>query len=153
MSACLHLLRTLPPAGSGPPQLLHCSFFSPHPPFDTNATYLERVAAGRVVVPPLPDPAAMHPADSFASIQKRHLDYSVELPSGGTRHVGVRYSHAQTALVRRVYYAMGSEVDEWIGRLLAALATRSDRQAWYTIYLSDHGENQMEHRQTGAPML
>ena len=58
-----------------------------------------------------------------------------------------------TALVRRVYYAMGSEGDEWIGRLLAALATRSDRQAWYTIYLSDHGENQMEHRQTGAPML
>ena len=62
------------------------------------------------------DPAAMHPADTYASVQKRHLDYTVELPSGSTRDVRVRYSREQTALVRRVYYAMGSQVDEWIGR-------------------------------------
>jgi len=54
----------------------------------------------------------------------------------------------QVSSVRSVYYAMGAEVDGWIGEILDALDRRGDRGSWYWSYISDHGEMAMEHRQT-----
>eukprot|EP00947_MAST-08B_sp_MAST-8B-sp1_P002476 g2476.t1 len=139
-----------PSAPSAPPQLLHCSFFSPHPPFDTNATFLDRIDPAKVTVPAVLPAAKMHPADVFMSTEKQHLDYQVYDPAtGASRTVPVNYSLAQSETVRRVYYAMGTEVDAWMGMLLDALEARPDADRWFVIYLSDHGESAMEHRQTG----
>jgi arylsulfatase A-like enzyme len=92
----------------------------------------------------------MHPADVFASTEKMHLSY-VDRGNGTSppQVVPVSYDAAQVGTVRRVYYAMGNEVDTWVGLLLDALEARRDGAEWFVVYLSDHGENQMEHLQTG----
>ena len=145
--ACIEALNQI---SQDQPQLLHCSFFSPHPPFDTNASYLSKITSD----PPLPPSAFVnqeqHPADRLASIQKLHHDYSYISSDDNVQHnVTVRYSKKQIETVRRVYYAMGAELDSWIGGILDALNQREDAQDWYVIYLSDHGEMGMEHLQTG----
>lgn len=135
LSSCLKTLSTLDPSRANG-TLLHCSFYSPHPPFDTNATYLDRINASSIILPPQPDPKSMHPADRFTSLAKRHLPPLAN------------FSAAQIRAVRRAYYAMGAELDDWMGQILSALDARADAKEWYVIYTSDHGEMAMEHLQT-----
>lgn len=159
LRACINTLKTLPNREAGRvgsssvPQLLHCSFFSPHPPFDTNSSFLSKIDKSKVLLPPqASDKAAMHPADIFTSTSKMHLNYTVYNNQSGNiteKNVAVEYTDEQLMKVREVYYAMGNELDRWIGQIIDALHDRNDADTWYVIYLSDHGENQMEHRQTG----
>ena len=113
LETCVDLLERLPSEAEG--QFLYCSFFSPHPPFDTNATFLDLINTTEVrgKAPPQPDVSALHPFDYYMSATKAHIfDTSTWLNA------------SQIAHVRSVYYAMGAEVDTWIGRLLDALDSR-----------------------------
>ena len=44
--------------------MLYCSINIPHPPFDTNATWLAMVHADKVPLPTWPPQSSFHPADS-----------------------------------------------------------------------------------------
>ena len=87
-------------------------------------------------LPTQPKFDTMHPYDRFMSTAKLHA------PSA------VNFTTTQMEMVRAVYYAMGSQVDDWIGELLDAMYARKDGNKWYVIYTSDHGEMAMEHMQT-----
>merc|ERR1712070_1128324 len=50
---------------------------------------------------------------------------------------------------RRVYFSMCVEADEMIGRILDSLKAGGSRKEPYVIFVSDHGEHNLEHRQTG----
>ena len=49
--------------------------------------------------------------------------------------------------VRRTYYAMVAETDFLMGQVLEAATARRDWDNTLVIFLSDHGEMNMEHRQ------
>ena len=114
--------------------LLHCSLNIPHPPFQTNATWLSRVNASAVGVPAsFTDVASMHPADAYATISK---------------NVAGQFSADEVTRVRRVYAAMCAETDYLMGRVLdAAAATGHLGARTFVLFNSDHGEMAMEHRQ------
>lgn len=50
---------------------------------------------------------------------------------------------------RRVYFSMCVEADKLIGRILDALKAGGSRGQPYIVFLSDHGEHALEHRQNG----
>ena len=58
------------------PTVLYCSINIPHPPFDTNATWLAMVHADKVPLPTWPPQSSFHPADSCESsdIAERRCD-------------------------------------------------------------------------------
>jgi arylsulfatase K len=114
--------------------MLYCSLNIPHPPFDTNATWLGSVHEHllRTSIPVWPDEVAFHPADSYMSISKNVW--------------GNNYTDDQILKVRATYFAMVAETDYMLGLVMSALS-ETLRESTYIVFLSDHGEMAMEHRQ------
>lgn len=52
------------------PWFMYCSINIPHPPFQTNATWLESVDANDIPIPEWIPEAEFHPADKYMSIAK-----------------------------------------------------------------------------------
>ena len=72
-AACIEWLRNHAPSnGTSFPWLLHCSLNIPHPPFQTNLTWLRAVDEKRVRTTPPPWPAmgALHPHDAYMTTSK-----------------------------------------------------------------------------------
>jgi len=57
------------------------------------------------------------------------------------------FSDEMIKTVRRIYFAMISEVDAMVGRVLDAVKELGLLDSTYVIFTSDHGELAMEHRQ------
>jgi len=114
--------------------LMHCSLNIPHPPFQTNATWLQYVNDSAVGVPAsFVNVSTMHAADAYAATSK---------------NVDGHFSDTQIITTRRVYAAMCAETDYLFGRVLdAAEATGHLGAHTYILFNSDHGEMAMEHRQ------
>ena len=114
--------------------LMHCSLNFPHPPFLTNATWLQYVNDSAVGVPAsFVNVSTMHAADAYAATSK---------------NVDGHFSDTQIITTRRVYAAMCAETDYLFGRVLdAAEATGHLGAHTYILFNSDHGEMAMEHRQ------
>lgn len=112
--------------------MLYCSINIPHPAFDTNATWLDYVHDDLVDVPTwLPD-ETFHPADSYMSISKS---------------VWRNFTKQEVLKVRKTYYAMCAETDFMFGLVLDALKETGFNDNTFIVFLSDHGEMNMEHRQ------
>ncbi len=105
-----------------------------HPSFVTNQRYLDRIDPDLVEIPPglrdLSDDD--HPVDRFVRITKNH-----------PRAIPPFLAHE----IRRVYYAMIAELDELVGRVLAAVDDLGLWDSTYIIFSSDHGEMACEHNQ------
>ena len=131
---CVEWLNSPTPAAA--PWLLYCSLNIPHPPFNTNATWLASVDESLVDVPPWVDPknasARAHPYDAYMSISKA---------------VDGAFTDSQIRKVRSTYYALCVETDYMLGRVLAAAKAHPEYHNTFVIFLSDHGEMNMEHRQ------
>ena len=132
---CIEWLGGHDPKESG--WLLHCSINIPHPPFNTNATWLAYVNESAVGVPrSFTELGGMHPADAYTAVSK---------------HVDGSFNDSEIVRIRAVYAAMCAETDYLLGRVLDAakrtghLGERSPNT--YVLFLSDHGEMAMEHRQ------
>ena len=91
--------------------LMHCSLNIPHPPFQTNATWLQYVNDSAVGVPAsFVNVSTMHAADAYAATSK---------------NVDGHFTDTQIITTRRVYAAMCAETDYLFGRVLdAAEATQ-----------------------------
>eukprot|EP01063_Lacrimia_lanifica_P011126 TRINITY_DN1790_c1_g1_i1.p1 TRINITY_DN1790_c1_g1~~TRINITY_DN1790_c1_g1_i1.p1 ORF type:complete len:577 (+),score=200.35 TRINITY_DN1790_c1_g1_i1:77-1807(+) len=114
------------------PWMMYCSLNIPHPAFQTNATWLAKVDDSKVDVPTWLDEAAFHPADSYMSESKA---------------VWRNYTEAEILKVRKTYYAMCAETDYLLGKVLTALDVHGFARDTWVVFLSDHGEMNMEHRQ------
>ncbi len=112
--------------------MLYCSINIPHPAFDTNATWLKLVNDDQVNVPTWLPEDAFHPADSYMSQSKA---------------VWRNFSDAEILKVRKTYYAMCAETDYMLGLVLDALRRTGLEDDTFIVFLSDHGEMAMEHRQ------
>ena len=116
------------------PWFLYCSLNIPHPPFNTNLTWLQSVdqPAVRAHPPRWSNTSSLHPHDEYMTISK-----AVDGP----------FSDEAVFLVRRTYYAMVAETDYLMGQVLDAARASGMYDETLVVFLSDHGEMNMEHRQ------
>ena len=131
---CLSLLR----GGmlTHPSQFLYCSILVPHPPYATNATYLEAVKSLEVHPVKQVPLDQLHPNDVATATLKGTLDLDT-------------VSVAELERFRRIYFSMCYEADSFLGQLIEALNKSGARQSTYVLMISDHSEDNTEHRQLG----
>ena len=125
--ACTWLARN---ARGEQPFCLYVSMNIPHPAFVTSRYWLSRVDAGAVTIPP--DDDEVHPVMRFQRIAKNWTH---------------GFDEQTVRKTRAVYYAMCAEADAMVGRLLDKLDELGLNDQTYIILVSDHGENNLEHRQ------
>jgi len=111
------------------PFFLYVGLNLPHPAFRTSQHYLQMIDEAGVTVPP---------ADQYDHPVMRYQRLVKNWEHG--------YSDEMVRLVRRVYFAMIAETDAIVGHILSALRESGLTESTYVIFISDHGENAMEHR-------
>ena len=116
------------------PWFLYCSLNIPHPPFHTNGTWLQSVdqPAVRARPPRWGDLTRYHPHDAYMTTSKA---------------MAGDFSDEAVFLVRRTYYAMVAETDYLMGQVLDAARASGTYDDTLVLFLSDHGEMNMEYRQ------
>lgn len=119
-------------AAATEPWMLYCSINIPHPAFKTNATWLKSVHGDKVNPPKWPAREAFHPADSYQSISKAAWR---------------NFTDEEIVRVRKTYYAMCAETDYMLGQVINKLKDKGLYESTYVMFVSDHGEMNMEHRQ------
>ena len=100
------------------PFLCIAGFYSPHAPWVTPQKYLDLYDADRLSPPTFP----------------AHIDR--QRPSDPSQ----QFSDGQLRQAKRGYYAMISEVDDYVGQIIAALEAGGQRENTILVFTSDHGE-------------
>lgn len=120
------------------PLFLWVSFSGPHYPFDAPADYYERADMSldaRVAnAAEFDDPSRIHSA-TFHGRPGGAIDGLGQAPGGASKN----YSEAYWTELRRNYFANVAQIDDQIGRILAALDSRFGDDA-LIIFTADHGE-------------
>lgn len=114
----------------GAPFFLYVGLSMPHPPFVTKPKWLSMVDRAAVTIPPQDE--EVHPVMAYQRISK------------GWRH---GFSPDAVRDTRAIYYAMCAETDAMIGSIVDEVERLGLAGNTYIIFTSDHGENNMEHRQ------
>ncbi len=112
------------------PFFLYVGLNLPHPAFTTSKEWLDKVDRNAVTIPPQDD--ELHPVMDYQRISK------------GWEH---GFSDEMVRAVRAVYYAMCAEADAMVGAIKDEMDRAGLGGNTYFIFTSDHGENNMEHRQ------
>ena len=117
-------------AEPGKPFFLYLGTGSPHPPFRTSRRYLALIDEAGVTVPPEDEALLEHPVMKY-------------------RHAVMNWRHGfddeMVKQVRRIYFAMCSELDAMMGVVLDTLDATGLTDSTTVIFTSDHGESAMEH--------
>ena len=114
-----------------PPYFLYPSTNVPHPPFRATQTWLDKIDPAHVTLPPYE--ADLHPVMDYMSV---------------TKNTHGHFTDDEILAIRRHYFAMVAETDAMLGQVLDTLEATGQLNDTYVIFASDHGEMNMEHRQT-----
>ncbi len=122
------------------PWFLHLSYLAPHPPFLVPAPYNDLYDPAEVPPPrraATPEKEAeQHPWLAFYLFNQGGTDLS-----HGLRTIdGLHMSERDLRQVRATYYAMMTEVDDQIGRLIGFLKDHGLYERTLIVFTSDHGE-------------
>ena len=119
------------PATQTQPFFLWMGLIAPHPPYNTNATYMRHVNLTNIDVPPQNTLEETHPYDARMSLLK---------------NCAHNYSDDDIKLMRGTYWGAVGEAMVIIEEIISAgLASGNLNNTWI-LYTSDHGEMSMEHR-------
>jgi choline-sulfatase len=110
------------------PWVLFVSFVLPHFPFIVEKRFFDLYPPGSIPMPAMNDPAEW-PQHPYFHALRRNMNYNETFTPERT----------QTAV--SAYYGMVTQMDENVGRVLAALAESGCGGDTRVIYTSDHGEN------------
>jgi len=116
--------------GDEQPFFLYVGIRFPHPPFRTSQRWLDMVDADAVTLPP--EDKQLHPVMKYQRIYKNWMH---------------GFSSEEVLKTRKIYYAMCAETDAMVGELTDEMDKLGLADNTYFIFSSDHGENNMEHRQ------
>ncbi|MDA8639364.1 sulfatase-like hydrolase/transferase [bacterium] len=118
VDSCVSLLRGGLFDASNGRNFLYCSILVPHPPYRSNATYMEQVAGLPVHTPEQVPIGALHPNDVSTATLKGTLETDLVAP-------------AVQQHFRRVYFSMCFEADSLLGQVLdAAWLASPSRLGW-----------------------
>jgi arylsulfatase A-like enzyme len=111
------------------PFSLTCSFGPPHPPYVVPAKY-----------------AAMYNPDQL-SVPSSIGDQLLNAPyQRGKAPFDQRFQNPEMVKqMKQVYYAMVTQVDEWVGQLLDELDRQGISENTLVVFVSDHGEMMGDH--------
>ncbi len=112
------------------PFFLYLGIRAPHPPFTTSQKWLGMVDRNAVTMPP--EDTEVHPVMKYQRITKNWMH---------------GFSKEAVLKTRAIYYAMCAETDAMVGEVLDEMDRLGLAENTYFIFSSDHGENNMEHRQ------
>jgi len=112
------------------PLCLYLGLNLPHPAFVASQTYTRLIDAAGIRIPP---------ADQYDHPVMRYQRIVKNWEHG--------FSTEMVQKTRLAYFAMIAETDAIVGHVLAGLAAAGLHDSTYVIFISDHGENAMEHRQ------
>jgi arylsulfatase K len=112
------------------PFMLYLGLNAPHPAFRTSTYWLDKVDEAGIEVPP--DDEHPHPALAY---QRFHKNW---------QH---GFDDETVLTVRRIYAAMIAETDAMVGAVMDAVARLDLADETVFIFISDHGELAMDHRQ------
>lgn len=124
---------------------IHLSFMSPHPPFIVPEPYHDLYdaedmpAPRRQATPELE--AAQHPWIEFYLNNQSGAGFTVGANSGNN----LSLSDRDIRQIRATYYAMMTEVDTQIGRLIDFLKSTNTYDDTLIVFTSDHGEHLGDH--------
>jgi arylsulfatase A-like enzyme len=111
------------------PFSLTCSFGPPHPPFVVPAHYAAMYNQDQLSVP--------------ASIGDKLLNAPYHM---GKDAFDQRFQNPEMVKqMKQVYYAMVTQVDEWVGKLLDELDRKGLKENTLVVFVSDHGEMMGDH--------
>ena len=114
-----------------PPYFLYPSTNVPHPPFRATQHWLDTIDPVAVTLPPYE--SDLHPVMEYMSV---------------TKNTHGHFTDEEILAIRRHYFAMVAETDAMLGQVLDTLEETGQLDHSYIIFASDHGEMNMEHRQT-----
>ncbi len=117
-------------AGDKEPFFLYVGIRAPHPAFTTSRRWLNMVDKDAVTIPP--EDTELHPVMEYQRITKNWMH---------------GFSREMVHKTRSIYYAMCAEADAMVGELLGEMDRLELAEDTYFIFSSDHGENNLEHRQ------
>jgi len=117
-------------ANDNQPFFLYLGICAPHPRFTTSQRWLDLVDRPAVTVPPADK--EIHPVMKYQRITKNWMH---------------GFSRQTVLKTRAIYYAMCAETDGMVGEVLNEMDRLGLADNTYFIFSSDHGENNMEHRQ------
>jgi arylsulfatase A-like enzyme len=117
-------LKALQAMPANQPFSLTCSFGPPHPPFIVPVEY-----------------ANMYNPDQL-SVPQSIADELKNAPYGHSRQpMDARFRNPQMAKqLKWMYYAMVTQVDDWVGKLLDELDRKGIADNTLVVFVSDHGE-------------
>ena len=125
-SEAIEALKRMNP---GEPFSLTCSFGPPHPPFVVPKKYSDLYETGKLSVP--------------ASINDDLVNAPYQRPN---TPFDQRFRNPEMVKqMKLVYYAMVTQVDEWVGKLLDELDSKGLSENTMVIFVSDHGEMMGDH--------
>ena len=135
-------------SAKGPqPWFVHVSYLAPHPPFIACAPYNAMYDADDMPPPvraPTPaEEARQHPYLAWHLHHQRRAGIAWDHDSRDILALGER----EIRQARANYYAMMSEVDAQIGRLLESLRASGEDERTLVVFASDHGEHLGDHWQ------
>jgi len=125
---------------SSKPWMLYCSLEIPHPPYECNSQTELSVSSNI----PLPEwftnateypESSMHPYDSYMSTSKGMMDEQGAFEA----------EYLEKSM--RCWYAMCNQTDAMVGSVWEKAAETGNLDNTMVIFLADHGEMHMEHRQ------
>ena len=137
MQRCVDFLHNLDADGAAPakPFALYCSVLNPHPPYFSNATWIDHIdnaALDATIAATRWQPVELlHPADRF------------QFEAEG---VPAEYDGALAKRLALAWHGQTAETDAMMGYVLDALAASSAASNTFVIFTSDHGEMHLEHR-------
>ena len=125
--------------------IAHISYRSPHPPFIVPEPYNAFYDAAEI---PLPvrhatpeEEASQHPWASFYLSNQLDAPYTF----GALRAEYLEINEREIRQIKATYFAMITEVDAQIGRLIAHLKESGDWERTLVVFTSDHGEHLGDH--------
>ena len=106
------------------PFSLTCSFGPPHPPFVIPKEYADKYDKDQLSVP-------LSISDNLANAPYSHSNQAAD----------ARFKNPEMAKqLKWIYYAMVTQVDEWVGKLLDELDRKGIANNTLVVFVSDHGE-------------
>jgi len=125
-SEALEALKQMKPGKSFS---LTCSFGPPHPPFVVPNQYATQYNAGKLSVP-----KSINDDLQNAPYQRNNTPFDL------------RFQNPEMVQqMKQVYYAMVTQVDEWVGKLLDELDRKGLTENTMVVFVSDHGEMMGDH--------
>jgi arylsulfatase A-like enzyme len=123
-------------AADGKPWLFSVNLFDPHHAFDAPREYVERYLERLDEIP--------LPVRQEGELAEKPLWQAYDAENGGygleKRLTWGAMDETDHRLVRASYWAMCDMIDDYVGRMLAALEETGQRENTLVIFTSDHGE-------------